>query len=78
MHNQQNIRVVYDQLEGGTSLLLRVRGDFTKSGTSLNAWCQSNAVDHGHAHRVLRGITNGPAARKLRHRIATAAGSIAQ
>lgn len=56
-------------LAGSDSLLLQVRGDFTRGGTSLSAWCRCNKVDHGHAHRVLRGFTNGPQAQALRFRI---------
>lgn len=73
MHDKTNIGAICDQFEGGNSLLLRVRGGFTTHGTSLSAWCQSNGVDHGHAHRVLKGMTNGPAARELRCRIVMAA-----
>lgn len=58
---------------GSPSLLLQVRGAFTAKGTSLAAWCRANAVDHGHAHRVLRGLTNGPSAQELRANIMTAA-----
>ncbi|WP_141237141.1 hypothetical protein [Sphingopyxis sp. GW247-27LB] len=58
---------------GSPSLLLRVRGAFTAKGTSLAAWCRANAVDHAHAHRVLRGMTNGTNAQVLRAKIVTAA-----
>lgn len=62
-----------ESLAGSDSLLLRVRGDFTTAGTSFSAWCRRNKVDHGHAHRVVRGFTNGPQAQALRIRIVRAA-----
>lgn len=54
---------------GSDSLLLQVRGALILRGTSLNAWCKSHGVDHAHAHRVLRGITDGERARSLRAQI---------
>jgi len=51
---------------GSDTLLLQVRGDFTRQGLSLAKWCRSNGVDHAHAHRVLRGLTNGERAQTLR------------
>ena len=63
-------------LPGSDSLLLQVRGGFVQSGTSLRAWCLSHHVDPAHAHRAVRGITNGPAASTLRKQIATAAGVV--
>lgn len=59
------------------SLILRVRGDFTLKGSSLNAWCRQNGIDRGHAYRVLKGLTNGPKAQALRHAIITASKSAA-
>lgn len=56
-------------LSGSDSLLLQVRGDFTRKGTSLSAWCKLNGIDHAHAHRVLRGHTNGAKAQALRDRL---------
>lgn len=58
---------------GDDSLLLRVRGAFTAKGTSLAAWCRDNGVDHAHAHRVLRGRTNGRRALILRETLVNAA-----
>ena len=52
--------------DGSHTLLLRVRGEFTSRGTSLAAWCREFGVDHAHAHRVLRGKTNGDRAKVLR------------
>lgn len=58
--------------KGSDNLLLLVRAAFVLHGTTLGAWCRENCVDRAHAHRVLRGITDGERARDLRHRIVKA------
>lgn len=62
---------------GSDSLLLQVRGDFTRQGVSLLAWCRAHNIDHAYAHRVLRGFTNGPKARALRLQIIQATQEVA-
>ena len=61
-------------LEPGPRLLRQVRAGFVLVDTSLSAWCRRHATNHAHAHRVLMGERNGPAARELRQRLAIAAG----
>ena len=58
---------------GSQALLLKVRAAFTEAGVSLRAWCISEGVDPSHAHRVLVGSKNGPAATALRNRLIAAA-----
>jgi hypothetical protein len=60
---------------GSDDLLRQVRADFTRKGSSLLAWCHAHGVDHGHAHRVLRGRTNGPSAQALRAQLVAASQS---
>lgn len=62
------------QPESG-ELLLQVRADFIRQGSSLLAWCRAHGVNHGYAHRVLRGMTNGPEALALRARLVDASRS---
>jgi len=58
---------------GSDTLLLQVRGALTAQGTSLSAWCRKKGVDRAHAHRVLKGATNGKKARDLREILIAAA-----
>lgn len=60
-------------LEGSQGLLREVRGAFIAKGATLTGWCRAHGIDHAHAHRVLRGVTNGPNAQKLRSTIVSAA-----
>lgn len=62
---------------GSDTLLLQIRGAFTLKGTSLNRWCADNNIDYGHAHRVLKGATNGEKAKALRATIIAASGRLA-
>lgn len=73
MHMMDATMTVTVASPGSNSLLLKVRGDFIAKGTTLTAWCRSNGVDHAHAHRVLRGLTDGGGARALRDKIVRAA-----
>lgn len=56
----------------GDELLLAARAGFVRRGLTLSHWCRVNGVQHSYAHRALRGLTNGPAAKALRTRIVEA------
>lgn len=61
-------------LKPGDPLYRRVRAEFVARGDSLNEWCTRNGHVMPYARQVLLGERNGPAARELRQRLATAAG----
>lgn len=63
-------------LKGSDTLLLRVRGDFIRQGTTLAEYCRANDIDPANAHRILRGHRDGPTARRQRKSIAQAAGTV--
>ena len=62
-------------MQSPPSLLCLVKTGFILNGTTFKAWCRENDVDPGYAHHVVNGKTNGPKAKRLRDRIAQAAGA---
>jgi len=52
-------------------LLTEVRAAFMRQGTSLSRWAQENNMSRQWVTDVLLGKKNGPAAQKLRRRIAS-------
>lgn len=61
----------------GKELLLQVRIEFIKQGTSLTRWCTEQGVSHSYAHQALTGKYSYPAILAFRKKILIATGIIA-
>ncbi|WP_421793417.1 hypothetical protein [Hydrocarboniphaga effusa] len=59
---------------GGDALYKAIRAGLMLKGMTFHAWCTRHNVRHQWARQAVTGKANGPAARKLRKRIASAAG----
>jgi hypothetical protein len=67
MRHQVNIPL--KEIEGSLPLYCQIRGAFIQKGSSLNEWCKANGWNHAHTARCLKGVHNGPAAKRLRSQV---------
>lgn len=58
----------------GRDLYNRVRGGLISQGTTLQAWCEANGVEHYNARHALFGTSMSESAQKIRARLIEAAG----